>query len=249
MFLALGACSPKSLSIRVSPTTDTYQDGNPIDVSVWTAKGATVYLADSNGVQKKQKSDSSDGSALFSIDKPATYRIWSKSGDAKSKTVKVRIRDGGGNDTSDLDDDDTDINDSADSESSSSSAAESSSSETSEDNVASSSSSSASSIIPADYVSALAKARSYATTMDMSKKGVYDQLTSQYGEKFSAQAAQYAIDHLTDIDWAANALAKAKSYQTDMSMSPEAIRDQLTSPYGEQFTQQEADYAIQHLND
>lgn len=32
-------------------------------------------------------------------------------------------------------------------------------------------------------------------------------------------------------------------------MSPEAIRDQLTSEYGEKFTQEEADYAIQHLNE
>ncbi|WP_198417527.1 Ltp family lipoprotein [Cryobacterium mannosilyticum] len=50
-------------------------------------------------------------------------------------------------------------------------------------------------------------------------------------------------------DWNANALAKAKSYQGQMSMSPEAIRDQLTSEYGEKFTLEEADYAIQHLND
>lgn len=113
----------------------------------------------------------------------------------------------------------------------------------------SSSSKSSSSSVPAEYKSALIKAKIYATTMKMSKKGVYDQLTSDAGEKFSAQAGQYAIDHLTGIDWNANALAKAKSYQKEMSMSPEAIRDQLTSASGEQFTPQEASYAIQHLND
>ena len=32
-----------------------------------------------------------------------------------------------------------------------------------------------------------------------------------------------------------------------MSMSPEAIRDQLTSSAGEKFTQEEADYAIANL--
>lgn len=32
-------------------------------------------------------------------------------------------------------------------------------------------------------------------------------------------------------------------------MSPDAIKDQLTSEYGEKFTQEEADYAIQHLNE
>lgn len=101
----------------------------------------------------------------------------------------------------------------------------------------------------AEDQSALAKAEDYATTMDMSKQGVYEQLTSDAGEQFSPEAGQYAIDHLTDIDWNANALAKAKDYQSEMDMSPAEIRDQLTSSSGEQFTQSEADYAVQHLND
>lgn len=101
--------------------------------------------------------------------------------------------------------------------------------------------------VPAEYKSALNKASSYANTMYMSKRGVYDQLVSEYGEKFSASAAQYAIDNV-QADWNANALAKAKTYQDTMSMSPAAIHDQLTSEYGEKFTQSEADYAIQNLN-
>lgn len=101
--------------------------------------------------------------------------------------------------------------------------------------------------VPAEYRSALAKAESYSKTMYMSKQGIYDQLTSEYGEQFSAEAAQYAIDNI-QADWNANALAKAESYQSDMNMSPEAIREQLTSEYGEQFTAEEADYAIQHLS-
>jgi hypothetical protein len=102
--------------------------------------------------------------------------------------------------------------------------------------------------VPAEYKSALAKATSYASTMHMSKQGVYDQLTSDYGEKFSAEAAQYGIDNVK-ADWDANALAKAKDYQDSMQMSPAAIHDQLTSQYGEKFAASEADYAIQHLND
>ncbi|MDB5178107.1 MAG: hypothetical protein JWN01_50 [Patescibacteria group bacterium] len=102
--------------------------------------------------------------------------------------------------------------------------------------------------IPAEYKSALSKAASYATTMHMSKQGVYDQLTSDYGEKFSAAAAQYAIDNMK-ADWNANALNKAKSYQSTMNMSPAAIHDQLTSASGEKFAAAEADYAIAHLND
>jgi len=84
--------------------------------------------------------------------------------------------------------------------------------------------------------------------MHMSKQGIYDQLTSEYGEKFAAEDAQYAIDNMT-ADWNANALAKAKSYQETMSMSKSAIYDQLVSEYGEKFTAEEAQYAIDHLDD
>lgn len=103
-------------------------------------------------------------------------------------------------------------------------------------------------IVPAEYKSALNKAMTYAKTMHMSKQGIYDQLVSEYGEKFSTDAAQYAIANMK-ADWNANALVKAKTYQNTMNMSPSAIHDQLTSAYGEKFTKAEADYAIQHLND
>jgi hypothetical protein len=102
--------------------------------------------------------------------------------------------------------------------------------------------------VPVEYANALTKAQSYSEIMHMSKAGIYDQLTSEYGEKFSAEAAQYAVDTMS-ADWNANALAKAKDYQNTMAMSPDAIWDQLTSEYGEKFTSQEADYAIAHLND
>lgn len=101
--------------------------------------------------------------------------------------------------------------------------------------------------LPTEYKSALNKAYAYSEKMAMSKMGLYDQLTSEYGEKFSPEAAQYAIDNVK-ADWNANALIKARKYQDSMSMSPEAIRDQLTSEYGEKFTPEEADYAIQNLN-
>ena len=82
--------------------------------------------------------------------------------------------------------------------------------------------------------------------MYMSKQAIFDQLVSEYGEQFTEEEAQYAIDNL-QADYKENALQKAKSYQDDMAMSPAAIRDQLISPYGEQFTEEEADYAIANL--
>lgn len=101
--------------------------------------------------------------------------------------------------------------------------------------------------VPTEYKSALKKAQNYSDTMAMSKAGLYQQLTSEYGEQFSAEAAQYAIDNV-QADWNANALKKAQSYQETMSMSPSAIHDQLVSEYGEQFTVEEADYAIANLS-
>ena len=101
--------------------------------------------------------------------------------------------------------------------------------------------------VPKEYESALKKAETYSDMMHMSKAGIYDQLTSEYGEQFSEEAAQYAMDNL-DADYKANALAKAESYQDTMNMSPDAIYDQLTSEYGEQFTPEEAQYAIDNLS-
>lgn len=105
---------------------------------------------------------------------------------------------------------------------------------------------SADSNIPTEYKSALKSAKSYSDIMHMSKQGIYDQLTSEYGDKFTAEAAQYAVDNL-QADYKENALKSAESYQEIMSMSPAAIHDQLTSEYGGKFTQEEADYAIANL--
>ena len=100
--------------------------------------------------------------------------------------------------------------------------------------------------VPQEYKNALAKAESYSSLMNMSKQAIYDQITSEHGEGFPAEAAQYAVDNL-QADYNANALEKAKSYYYDMSMSKDAVWDQLTSEYGEQFTASEADYAIANL--
>ncbi len=47
-----------------------------------------------------------------------------------------------------------------------------------------------------EYKNALKKGETYANMMHMSKQAIYDQLTSEYGENFPADAAQYAIDNL-----------------------------------------------------
>lgn len=97
-----------------------------------------------------------------------------------------------------------------------------------------------------EFENALKKAKNYAETMHMSKKGIYNQLTSEYGENFPAEAAQYAVDNL-EWDYKENAYKKAKNYQDTMSMSINSVKEQLTSEYGEQFTEEEAQYAIDKL--
>lgn len=99
-----------------------------------------------------------------------------------------------------------------------------------------------------EYQNALKQAETYSEMMHMSKKAIFDQLTSEYGGQFADDAAQYAIDNL-DADYKKNALESAKTYQSMMSMSKSAIYDQLISEYGGQFTAEEAQYAIDHLDD
>ena len=101
---------------------------------------------------------------------------------------------------------------------------------------------------PKEYRNALAKAQLYVDMMHMSKARLHDQLTSPYGEGFSEEAAQYALEHVK-ADWKKNALITARNYRDNLHMSAAAIQNQLTSPYGEKFTAEEAQYAMDHLDD
>ena len=101
--------------------------------------------------------------------------------------------------------------------------------------------------VPAEYQAALKSAETYAKMMNMSKKGIYEQLTADYGDQFPAEAAQYAVDHLEGVDWNKNALESAKNYRETMSMSNQAIYDQLIADAGDKFTPEEAQYAIDNL--
>ena len=51
--------------------------------------------------------------------------------------------------------------------------------------------------VPVEYQNALVKANQYSDMMHMSKQGIYDQLVSEYGEQFTPDAAQWAIDHIS----------------------------------------------------
>ena len=97
--------------------------------------------------------------------------------------------------------------------------------------------------IPTEYKLALEKAQSYSDNMYMSKAGIYNQLTSEYGDKFTVEAGQYAIDNV-EADWKENALKKAKVFQDTLAMSKTVMYNQLISEFGDMFTAEEAQYAV-----
>ncbi len=97
-----------------------------------------------------------------------------------------------------------------------------------------------------EYSAALGKAKSYNSLFHMSKKRMYRQLTSDF-DKFSNDAAQYAVDHLK-ADYKYNALFNAKNYRKLFNMSKSRLINQLTS-FIDGFTEEEANYAINHLDD
>lgn len=99
--------------------------------------------------------------------------------------------------------------------------------------------------IPSEYEFALRKAESCSRVMNMSKAGIYNELTAGHGETFSDEAVQYAMDNLK-ADWKSNARACAFDYSETFHMSKRRVYNQLKAEgeYGEGFTQEEAQYAV-----
>jgi hypothetical protein len=90
---------------------------------------------------------------------------------------------------------------------------------------------------------ALESAESYLEMSGMSKKGLYEQLSSSAGEGFTAAQAQYAVDHV-DANWKQEAVQSARSYLDMQPMSRNELIEQLSSSAGEGFTYEQAVYAV-----
>lgn len=101
--------------------------------------------------------------------------------------------------------------------------------------------------VPREYKNALRAAKQYDDLIPMSKRGMFEQLSSEYGDQYPEDAAQYAIEHV-GADWKANALRAAEQYMEMMPMSQQGLYDQLVSEYGDQYTAEEAQYAIDQLD-
>ena len=78
--------------------------------------------------------------------------------------------------------------------------------------------------------------------MHFSRQGLIDQLSSEYGNQFAVADATYAADHC-GADWNEQAAGAAQDYlDAGMHFSRQGMIDQLSSPYGNQFTTAQAEY-------
>lgn len=100
---------------------------------------------------------------------------------------------------------------------------------------------------------ALAQAKqaiSYLRSSHMSKQGLYDQLTSEYGAKLSTPEANAAIAKIDPfINWNNLAVLSAQSYRNSVNLTGQALLDQLISEHGAKFTPEQAQYGIDHIDD
>jgi hypothetical protein len=90
---------------------------------------------------------------------------------------------------------------------------------------------------------ALESAHSYIDGQAFSKKGLIEQLSSEYGEDFSKADATFAANHV-GADRKAEAVESAEGYLDGQSFSKAGLIEQLTSSYGEGFTPEQARYAV-----
>ncbi len=88
---------------------------------------------------------------------------------------------------------------------------------------------------------AIKSAESYLSFMGFSRQGLIDQLSSEFGEKFSVEDATFAVDSLA-VDWNEQAAKSAQTYLDTMGFSCQKMIDQLSSEYGSKFTVEQATY-------
>lgn len=82
-------------------------------------------------------------------------------------------------------------------------------------------------------------ARSYLAMSGFSRQGLIDQLSSEYGDKFSVGDATAAVDSL-DVDWKAQAVRSAEAYLKMSGFSCQGLIQQLSSPHGDKYTVEQA---------
>lgn len=244
----------EKLFLKLDKSEATLNDDSEVDIDISTNKGNKIFVYE-DGTKKpifKETADSRTSTLNFYDDGEYKIVVQRKNQKISKKLIIKDNKDEKSDEDSD-DNSEEDSDDSEDSEDSEETDDASSTSDTTEDET---SEPEPSTPTPApeptkptpsmEQSNALAKAGSYSRHLHLSKSGIYKQLTSPYGEKFSAEAGQYAVDNLV-ANYNENALESARSYQRHLHLSTGRLFEQLTSEYGSGFTADEANYAISHL--
>ena len=99
-----------------------------------------------------------------------------------------------------------------------------------------------------EQANAVRSAENYLEFMPFSKQGLIDQLSSPAGDGYPQEVAVFAVEHIEDdVDWKEQAVKAAENYQELMGFSRDGLIQQLTSEAGDQYTQEQAEYAADQI--
>ena len=93
---------------------------------------------------------------------------------------------------------------------------------------------------------ALRSAESYLEFSGFSKKGLIDQLSSEYADDYDKADAKWAVNQL-DVDWNEQAVRSGESYLDMSGFSRQGLIEQLSSQYADNYTEVQATYAADKL--
>jgi Host cell surface-exposed lipoprotein len=84
-------------------------------------------------------------------------------------------------------------------------------------------------------------ATAYLKMSGFSRKGLINQLSSEYGDKYSVEDSTVAVDSL-NVDWNAQAVRSAAAYLKMSGFSCQGLIQQLSSEHGDKYTNGQATY-------
>ena len=95
-------------------------------------------------------------------------------------------------------------------------------------------------------------ARYYLESDPTSRNGLIEQLTSEYGEGLDPEDAEWAVSYLEDrdeVDWDEQAVKYGKKYADQYNTSIAELVDTLSDEHGGWFEEEQAEKAVQKLED
>lgn len=98
--------------------------------------------------------------------------------------------------------------------------------------------------VPPEVARAIESAKGYLAFTPFSKKGLIEQLSSEFGDGYPRDVAEIAVQSL-DTDWKEQAAQAAANYLDLMAFSKDGLIEQLESEFGDGYTHEEAVYGAE----